>query len=284
MQPAQGQLQRANPAVRNGLIFGAILAAVNILSVIIQWVTGSYQSAAQAASSNTAAVSGTSFLGCLTFLIALALAFIAGMNTVRVTGRVGTGAIAGLITGVVGELVGGILGVILVIALVTPQLTLPAGSNLTVGQMHAVIIGTAIAALILGLIIDGGIGAGLGAIGGLLGKSSYRGPEQSYQETYYPGGAGQMGYPPPGGYVPPQAGDYPQPEAYPPPSAGLPPSPGGSYPPLPQPGAYPPPQTPLPSAPQSAPPPTLPESSGPPATPPPPADPPPPPSGNGGNS
>ena len=216
MQPAQGQPQRANPALRNGLIFGAILAAVNILSVIIQWVTGSYQATAQAASGNTTAISATSLLGCFTFLIALALAFIAGMKTVSTTGRVGTGAIAGLITGLVGELIGGILGVILVIALVTPHLTMPAGSNLTVGQMHAFIVGTAIAALILGLIIDGGIGAGLGAIGGLLGKGNYRGPEQGYQETYYPGGADQMGYPPPGGYPPPPRGGYPPPPTPPP--------------------------------------------------------------------
>ena len=190
----QTQPQSANPAVRNGLIFGAILAAVNILSVIIQWATGSYQSQAQAASGTTTALSATSFLGCLTFLVALALCFIAGMNTTGVTGRVGSGALAGLITGVVGALIGGILGVIVVIAFVVPNLTIPATSTLSSAQIAGIIIGSAIVGIILGLIIDGGIGAGLGALGGLVGRNNYRGPGQTYQEAYYPGGVNQPGY------------------------------------------------------------------------------------------
>jgi len=77
----QTQPQTGNPVVRNGLIFGAILAALNLLSVILQWVTGSYESTAQNAGTTGGSFNPASLLGCLVFLVALALCFIAGMNT-----------------------------------------------------------------------------------------------------------------------------------------------------------------------------------------------------------
>ena len=194
-----------NPALRNGLIFGLILAALNIANVILQWVTGSYAATVTAANN---AASGTSSpvgngaataLGCLLFLVALALCFIAGMNTSRATGKVGSGAIAGLITGLVGEIIGGIISVVVVLVLVVPNINIPTGGTVSQSTIVAILIGTVVLGLILGLIIDGGIGAGVGALGGLVGKNNYRGPVAGYQESMYQGIPGQ-----PGGYPPQQ--------------------------------------------------------------------------------
>src|SRR5579883_2078903 len=215
--------QSGNPAVRNGLIFGVIIAAVTILDDIIQWVTGSYNATVQAANNpgTTTSINGAStLLGCLVFLIALALCFIAGMNTARATGRVGSGAIAGLVAGLVGALIGGIIGLIIVAVVVAPGIHVQTTNGVSV---QAILIGGAIFAIVLGLIIDGGLGAGLGA---LVGKNNYRGPVTNYQESMYQGFAGQPPAPPqypgqPGAYPPPP--QYPtQPGSYPPP----PPNPG----------------------------------------------------------
>jgi hypothetical protein len=221
-----------NPAVRNGLIFGAILAGINIISTLIQWIAGAYQAMAQAGSGSGTALGAVSLFGCLAFLVGLALCFLAGMTTVSRTGRLGSGAIAGLITGLVGELVGGVLGLILVLAFVLPTLHIPADSTLTSAQIDALIIGTGIAALIIGLIIDGGIGAGLGYLGGLVGKNSYAGPVQGSQESYYATaeGGGYTAAPPP---PPPTPYYTPPPQPYYTPSAPTSPQ-AVPYPPAPQ--------------------------------------------------
>ena len=44
-----------NPAVRNGLIFGLILAVVDIANVIIQWAAGSYTATIDAANGTSGA-------------------------------------------------------------------------------------------------------------------------------------------------------------------------------------------------------------------------------------
>ncbi|PWT71776.1 MAG: hypothetical protein C5B60_10515 [Chloroflexi bacterium] len=218
-----------NPAVRNGLIFGLILAALNIANVIIQWATGTYNDTVQAANnpSATPTTSGVSLLSCLVFLIALALCFVAGINASRATGKVGSGAIAGLITGIVGELVGGIVSLVVIIAVVAPNIHLNTSGTLTQGEVVGVLIASVIIILIIGLIIDAGLGAGVGALGGLIGKNNYRGPVASYQESMYQGMGGQPGYPPPPGAYPPPPGAYPPPPgAYPPPPPAPPNYPG----------------------------------------------------------
>jgi hypothetical protein len=237
MQPQQ----TGNPAVRNGIIFGLILAALNIANVIIQWVTGTYNDSVQAANNpgSVPTTSAVSYLGCLVFLLALALCFVAGINASRATGKVGTGAIAGLITGLVGELIGGIVGVVVIVAVVAPNIHLNTSGSLTQGQVVGVLIGVFIVIFIIELIILAGIGAGVGALGGLIGKNNYRGPVANYQESMYQGMGGQPGYPPPGAYPPPPGAYPPPPGAYPPPPGAYPPPPPGSYPPPPPPPNYP---------------------------------------------
>jgi hypothetical protein len=222
--------QTGNPAVRNGFIFGLILAAVDIVNVIIQWVSGSYNDTIQATNNPATAptASAVSLLGCLVFLIGLALTFVAGMNTSRVTGKVGSGAIAGLITGLIGAVVGAIVSIVLVIAVIAPGIHLDTSGTLTQSQVMAVLIVSIIVGSIVALIIEAGIGAGVGALGGLVGKNNYKGPVASYQESMYQGMGGQPGYPPPGAYPPP-------PGAYPPPPPGAYPPPPGTYPPPPPP-------------------------------------------------
>ena len=223
IQPAQPQ-QTDNPAVRNGLIFGAILAGVNILNVLIQWISGSYQAIAQASSGAVTGIGAGALFGCLAFLVGLALCFISGMNSASYTGQPGSGAVAGLITGLVGELIGGVLSLIVLAAFVLPNLSIPAGSGLSAAQVSGVIIGEGMLALILGLIIDGGIGAGIGYFGGLVGKNNYTGPfagyppVTGYPQWYYPTGGGPPLYP-----VPPTVAFPPPPLSEPPASSPEPP-------------------------------------------------------------
>src|SRR5215467_8462320 len=98
-----------NPALRNGLIFGLILAAISLASSVIQLVTGVTLNSA----TGGAAPSALSLLGCLVFIVALALFFVAGMNTARANGRVGSAAIAGLLTGLFGGLINLVVGLVI---------------------------------------------------------------------------------------------------------------------------------------------------------------------------
>lgn len=214
---------------RNGLIFGAIIAAIGMVSVLINWQLGAYNVATQTATgSSTSNLFGPSlFIGCGIFIVDLALMFVAGMLTARATGSVGAGSLTGLVAGLVGALVGSGIGIVLIITVITPQIQIPTGSPFTQSQMQGIIIGGAILGLVGGLILDSGFGAGMGALGGVVGSNSYERahPPQPYQESFYPGAMGQPGaYPPPPPYAMPL-----YPPQSPPPYAGQP-----GYPPTPE--------------------------------------------------
>ncbi len=209
---------QGKPAVRYGLIFGAVIAAIGIASTLLQAVMGT---AALISATGTLTRTGavTTLLGCVLFLVYLGLYFVAGMLTARRTGTVGSGAVAGLIAGALGGTIGG--GVSLIIKLANPA---PAALSQS-GVSGSVFMIGVIIGVIFGIALDIGLGAGLGALGALAGRGQFRGPAQPYQEAMYQGFQ-QPGYP-----QYPQQG-YPQPGAYPPPP--------GEYPAPPQPGAYPP--------------------------------------------
>ena len=208
----QAQASTGNPAVRNGFLFGIIIAVLGAVNTAVSYFT--------TPTSATAAPSAFGLLGCLFFLVYLALFFVAGMMTARQTGTVGSGAIAGLIAGLVGGIVGGILGVIIVIVR-PPDVSSAAGSTLSPSELQTAIIIGAIVGVIVVLLLEAGLGAGLGALGALVGRGQYQSqhPAVAYQDSMY------QGIPQPG--YPPQAG-YPAPGAYPPPPAapGYPPQPG----------------------------------------------------------
>ena len=241
--------QTGNPAVRNGFIFGIILAVISLAEAGLELLTGVTQASANGSSTS---VSPLSFLGCLVFLIALALFFVAGMNTARANGRVGSGSFAGFIAGLVGGAFNLIIGLAVDFIYVFPNYVPPQtpGTNVSPAELKQIFIITAIVVTVVVLALYAGIGAGLGALGGLVGKNNYRSPLATYQESMYQGIPGPQpgGYPPQPGYppqgYPPQQPGYP-PQGYPPQQPGYPPQgypqqPG--YPPQ-QPG-YPPPPPP----------------------------------------
>jgi hypothetical protein len=235
MQQATQLARAGHPVLRNGFIFGGILAVLNVANLIVLLATGSYAVSSQAANGTTTSSLDTSgistLLSCFLFLVALALSFIAGMLTARASGKVGAATLAGFLTGLLGTLIGGVIGLVLIVVVAFPNVTVPPGSTLSLGQVQALLVGTAIFALAFGLIVNAGAGAGTGALGGLVGKSSYRSPVlvPAYQPAPYPGMpamGSQPLYPypqvpdwtqPPGGYPPQQPPAYPQPN-YPGPS------------------------------------------------------------------
>ncbi|MGE5335155.1 MAG: hypothetical protein ACM3N4_10680 [Nitrososphaerota archaeon] len=240
--------QAGHPILRNGLIFGAILGVLGAGNILIQWAAGAYHVVAQTtngiSSVNVNSTGGTSLLGCVVFLAMLALTFAAGILASKSTGKVGTGSLAGLLTGVFGGLIGGIGNVLIMAVLVVPGLEIPAGVSLSSSQIQLLAIGIAAFAAVLGLLLDTGIGAGMGALGGLIGASNARKAMPQMPPApapYTPGYPGNQWYPTaptyPGTPQPgaaPQAWPYPnqpQPPQYPqyPPQPGNPQYP--QYPP-----------------------------------------------------
>ncbi|HEX9036446.1 MAG TPA: hypothetical protein VF808_05595 [Ktedonobacterales bacterium] len=217
---------------RNGLIFGGIIALIGLANVFLDWQLGAYNYTVNPATGTPTATGGSPALGCVVFLVDLALTFVAGMLTARASGSVGAASLTGLVAGLLGALVGGVIAAVLIIVVIAPQIQLPTGSGVSQSQLQSILIGVAIGAVVLGLLVDGGVGAGVAALGGLVGRNSYQQahPPQPYQQSFYPGG--QVGGQP---YAPP-----------PPPYTGAPQDPtpqypAPQYPPQPYPGQQPPP-------------------------------------------
>ena len=165
---------------RNGLIFGAILAALGLANTLIQAAAGAYHAVADTTSripSFTVANTGpTALLVSVSVLATLALTFLAGLLTARSSGRAGSGALAGLVAGVVGSLFGSIVSIVLLILFVAPVLQAPSGDPNITSRAQTVFVVVAIGTAFLGLLLDADLGAGMGALGGLLGanRSPYR--------------------------------------------------------------------------------------------------------------
>lgn len=228
--------QTGHPALRNGLIFGAILGLLGLGNTLIQSMAGAYHLAGTFNSGNGfSSVSinntgATSFLGCVVFLAMLALTFVAGMLTARGTHRVGSGAVAGLLTGVFGGLISGIASVVVMAVLVVPGLAIPSDVTLSSAQVGTLVVAAEIFASILLLLVESGIGAGMGAFGGLIGAKNHHEALPPAPPSYTPGYPGSTPYP----GMPVQPGSTPQawPSANQPQYPQYPPQPGN--PPYPQ--------------------------------------------------
>lgn len=227
------QSSSGHPAMKWGLIFGIVIGALSLINVLLRFATLGTRSLA----------TGSPFFGgfgCLFLLIGLALLFISGILAARESGRVGTGAIAGLIAGLIGGVVSAIVTIVAVLSVPFSYFVEAAhrgarGSALTPGQIHniaQIALVVIIIAEIVAIGVEGGIGAGLGALGGLIGK-------------------GQRGEAPPGMQPPPYQTPYGTP---PPPYTNPAYPPQATNPEYPtQPSRYPPP--PPPAAPDAPPPP-----------------------------
>lgn len=221
-----GQPSTSSLVWRNGFIYGAIIAVIGVATALLNWQMGAYDATVQAAAGTSPSISGASTLiGCGVDLVYLAILFVAGMMTARKTGSVGAASLTGLVAGLVGAVVGSGIGLILVMTVIAPQIQLPADSPLTQSQMQAILIGGAVLGIVFALVLEGGFGAGVAALGGLVGRNTYQqaNPPQVYQGSFYPGAA---------------AGAYPNPQYPAPPPYAAPPAPPEQYSPTPQ--QYPP--------------------------------------------
>jgi hypothetical protein len=167
--PIQGKL-----ALREGVLYGIGIVVIN---VIISYIASLAKLP----------------IGWLTFIIALAGLFVVGIMAAQKTARVATGTLAGLWAGFVGGLGLGIWVLIAVFAL--GQSALQQGinmattqqSSLNASQMQSIVVGGLIFAAVLYAVGGLGIGAGIGALGGLVGRSRAKVPAMEYHESFYSG-------------------------------------------------------------------------------------------------
>jgi hypothetical protein len=221
----QDQDQGHSPVMRWGLLFGVIIA---ILGAIQEGLSADVLRAAQGSSTTISTGAALEGVGVLiidvSFLLLLGLT---GLLTSRETGTVGSGAFAGALAAVIG----GLVATVVSLALFRSTLgTLPINFNALDERGQHAVIGAVILSGMCSTFIYGLIGAGLAAIGGLIGRAFYN--PNDYGEYGGYDGYGEPIYSPapPGPYQPYQA----PPPGYP----AYPPYPGGGYPPAPSAGPY----------------------------------------------
>lgn len=181
-------------------------------------------------------------------ILSLAAMLLAGVWASKKSGKVGTGSLAGLWAGGIGFV---IFYVFLFLFLLTLDrasfmngFTHGAGDST---QAYNYAVGIVVFLFVILLPASIGVGAGLGALGGLIGKSSRPVEQRAYAfpppvAPYLPYSP-QQSYPPPSPYPPqqpysPPATPYPPQQSYsPPPSTSYSPQP---YEPPPPPPPYPP--------------------------------------------
>jgi hypothetical protein len=221
--------------VRWGLTCGLIMALLGAAGTVGEGLLpGSFITGPTTPGQALSAAEIALLASCGGYLLYLALVFAAGVMTARQTGSVGSGALAGLLAGGVSALVTGAVAVILALVFRHTPFSLGATSARHASDTFIVSVISALISAIAGLLIWSGLGAGLGALGALVGQRQFRAahPELAQRRLY--ASAPSPGYPPlPSvGAVPP-----PPPSADPQPlRTDLPPSPG-VYPP---PGPFPP--------------------------------------------
>ena len=95
--------------------------------------------------------------------------FVLGLFAARQTGRVRTGALVGLVAGLIGGLIGRVLFVIIQIATNGQQITQALNqAGIPLGELNtASVVGIVIALVVL-VALELGLGAGIGALGGLV--------------------------------------------------------------------------------------------------------------------
>jgi hypothetical protein len=148
----QGTLRREGAAFiwQRGAIGGVVLGVIQIIISLLS--LGSLQTI-------------------LNVVIGVIVFFVIGLFAARQTGRVTTGALVGLVVGLIGGLIGRVLFVIIQLATNGAQITQSLNQQgLSPGTLtRADFIGIGIA-LILLVAIEVGLGAAIGALGGIVGR------------------------------------------------------------------------------------------------------------------
>ncbi len=200
----QVQTRSGNPALQNGLLFGVILGAIEVVFSLTLGNVG--------------------FLICLIFYLGI-IGFAGNRASAR-TGKVSTGLLAGLLAGLFSSIIGSLgLFIYLLPNLDTlrqqlQQQATTFNQGVVINYTNNVVIGLVVLLLVILILGSSLLALGIGAIGGAIGKG--KAPVSPYP---YPGQ-----YPDPR-YMPPPA--YPPP-AYPPSPQAYPPSPQEYMPPPPE--------------------------------------------------
>lgn len=236
------------PAVwRWGFIFGGCAGALGIIAAV---------------AASTLVAGAALLLDAVFVLLVFALYFAAGIFAARQTGSVGAATLAGLVAGIFSAILREIAAIFVTLNRPFPALsTTDTGLDPSTTQ-SLIVVGVVVGAVLV-LLLFAGLGAGVAALGGLVGRPRHSGayPYPMMYPGMQPmaGMPGSQAFPPPGyptyptmqpGFAPPPG--YPVPQGFGPPpgytpgytpgyAPGYPPAPGAWYPPAP---GYPPPPTP----------------------------------------
>ena len=170
-----------HPILINGLIFGTLLLPANLTPEAFHFLVIKVSDA-----STSIIVSSTVTL--VVLLIELLLLFLSGRGASVQTGTVSAGTLAGLLAATIA----GVVGAIITIAQTAADpgairdaasLVNPSVSSSPLSDEAIVIIG--VISAVIGLLFLLGLGAGMGTLGGLLGRQKYQ--PGSYQESMYQG-------------------------------------------------------------------------------------------------
>ncbi|HLJ81304.1 MAG TPA: hypothetical protein VKT52_07465 [Ktedonobacterales bacterium] len=193
------QPRRGNTTLLWGLLFGIILALLVVLDRL--FVAGALRQAGLGAGLISLLLSR----GVL-YVVGLALFFLGGLLAARRSGAVESGVFAGLLAGALAGLTN-LVVVVLADAAANRRLQRAATARHVLPTLHAA-MGTSIFSAVVTLIVVTLVGAGVGALGGLVRRGSGR-RGQPFQGG---GSPGAFGYPPPpapqapaGGYAPPMS-------------------------------------------------------------------------------
>ena len=163
-----------NPSFKQGLIWGI---SVGIAQFIVDFIN---------TSTNIGAFS--LLLTVLVFLFGIAAYLIAGWLAAKQTGKVSTGTIAGLWTGVFYGIIGAIGTIVTISTNLSARLAqVQDFANQMQLQIHytpGLLLAGGIIDALVGAAFAIGIGSGIGALGGLIGRS--QAPKQPYPAYPYP--------------------------------------------------------------------------------------------------
>jgi hypothetical protein len=161
-------------AFQQGLFFGLVLAGINDAIFILNSV---FNQAPMATGSNSSAV-GTAVIisfavGCLIFLLDIGAFFGAGILASRQTARLSTGVFAGMWAAGIYGLIDFFVKIVIQFTITIPATTQSLqGSSPTGAQGAAELLGVlGLVGAFLLVLAAVGVGAGLGALGGLIGRN-----------------------------------------------------------------------------------------------------------------
>ncbi|HZS78945.1 MAG TPA: hypothetical protein VFA41_20210 [Ktedonobacteraceae bacterium] len=169
-----------NPALKQGLLFGVITAVVEIALSFLNGFVG---------------------LGLLGSIIGLAIylifGLIAGQRSSVVTGKVGTGVLAGFLTGLIGSFIQALVSLILYLpnldAIRQQAQNTANQQGLHFQYTNQIILLSLVLGLVIGIILASLLGLAGGAIGGYRGRSRAQLATPEYQESYFQAPPSQPG-------------------------------------------------------------------------------------------